>query len=143
MSDDPLDPVFEALAHPVRRAVLDIVKRMPGASVADIAREFPISRIAVMKHLALLEAAELLTSEKRGRIRHHWINTVPLQRIVDRWQDEFGAFWSTQVVDLKRRLEESQAPCPPPTSPPKATPPTSRSTGSRSAPRPRRSGTRS
>ncbi len=101
-----MDSVFHALASSSRRQILDIVRNQPGASVADVARCFDVSRIAVMKHLAVLEDAGLLLSEKRGRRRHLYFNPVPIQMIHERWTSEYSALWSGRLTAFKRAVEE-------------------------------------
>lgn len=110
MTEEQQDQMFFALAHTTRRQILDIVKRMPGCSVADIAKYFPASRIAVMKHLAVLEAADLLVSRKTGRVREYLLNAAPIQQIIDRWTTEYAAFWASRAMDLKYALEGAVAP---------------------------------
>ena len=99
--------VFGALAHAGRRQILDIVKEDGGCSVNDVAAYFPISRIAVMKHLAVLEEAGLLISEKTGRTRHLYFNAVPIQMIYDRWTSEYSALWATKLTRLKYSVEKA------------------------------------
>jgi DNA-binding transcriptional ArsR family regulator len=99
------DHVFMALAHPVRRQILDLLKASPGSTVADVCAHFEISRIAVMKHLKVLERADLVLSEKVGRSRHLHFNVVPIQIIYDRWTTEFSALWARRLTDLKYRVE--------------------------------------
>lgn len=110
MNDDQMDALFHALAHGERRRMLDIVKRDPGCCVNDVAAHFDISRIAVMKHLGVLEAARLLLSEKVGRQRRLYFNAVPIQLIHDRWTTEFSAHWAGQLTQLKYRLENRGKP---------------------------------
>ena len=105
LSEANQDAVFSALGHATRRRLLDLLKVMPGATVNDVAKYFPISRIAVMKHLDVLEAADLLVSRRVGRMRQLYLNAVPLQLIHDRWATEYGPFWAGRLVDLKVRLE--------------------------------------
>lgn len=105
MADDDLDPVFTALAHPDRRAILDRLAERPGMNVNEIAAGFEVSRIQVMKHLRTLEAASLVIAKKEGRVRRHWLNAAPLQRICDLWTDRYGGFWATRMVDIKDRVE--------------------------------------
>ncbi|MCB9844646.1 MAG: helix-turn-helix transcriptional regulator [Phycisphaeraceae bacterium] len=105
MRPDPLSPVFEALAHPARRAMLDIVFEHPGRGVRELAAEFEMSRIAVMKHLRVLESCGLIRSEKDGRVRRLWFNAVPIQRIYDRWTDRYATFWAGRMADIKDRVE--------------------------------------
>lgn len=107
MASESMDLVFHALAHAHRRRILDLVKGMPGCSVNDVAKYFETTRIAVLKHLNVLEAAGLLVSQKRGRVRELYFNAVPIQRIYDRWTTEYSRFWASQVSDLKFLVEGS------------------------------------
>jgi DNA-binding transcriptional ArsR family regulator len=108
MDDDrDMDAVFQALAHESRRRMLDIVRECPGISVGALASEFDVSRIAVMKHLAVLEDALLLVSEKDGRARKLYFNAVPIQMIYDRWTDEYSAYWGGEVARIKYLAEQS------------------------------------
>ena len=100
------DHVFMALAHPVRRRILDVLKASPGCSVAHVCGHFELSRIGVMKHLKVLERADLVISEKRGRTRELHFNVVPIQMIYDRWTTELSAHWARRLTDLKYRVEE-------------------------------------
>ncbi|MCA9191536.1 MAG: helix-turn-helix transcriptional regulator [Planctomycetales bacterium] len=104
---DPLDLVFQALAHPIRRAILDLLKRRPGLCINDIAEQFDVSRIAVLKHLRVLEECQLIIVKKSGRKRAVFFNVVPIQAIYDRWTTEYSAFWAEQALDLKAQLEAS------------------------------------
>ena len=103
-----MDTVFQALANRSRRRILDIVQDKPGCSVNDVCRFFSTSRIAVMKHLRILENANLLISEKRGRTRKLQFNAVPIQMIYDRWTTEYSALWAQQVTRLKYRVEAKE-----------------------------------
>jgi len=78
---------------------------MPGCSVNDVCENFEMSRIGVMKHIKILVNAKLLLSRKQGRTRELFFNAAPIQMIYDRWTDEYSAFWATQVVDLKYKIE--------------------------------------
>lgn len=105
MKNEPIDTVFQALAHPVRRQILDIVKERPGCNVNDVAGEFDMSRIGVMKHLSKLEEAELIVSEKDGRDRRLYFNVVPIQLVYDRWTHEYSAWWASRLADIKYAVE--------------------------------------
>lgn len=105
---DSLDAVFQALAHAGRRQILDIVKQTPGCSVNDVCAHFDISRIGVMKHLRVLEDADLLHSEKVGRTRRLYVNTVPIQMIYDRWTTEYSALWAGRLTRVKYRVESKR-----------------------------------
>jgi DNA-binding transcriptional ArsR family regulator len=102
MLDDPdMDAVFQALAHESRRHMLDLVKESPGIGVGARASDFDVSRIAVMKHLGILEQAGLLVSEKDGRTRRLYFNAVPIQMIHERWTTEYSAYWSGNLTRIK------------------------------------------
>jgi predicted transcriptional regulator len=100
-----MDAVFQALASESRRRMLDIVKECPGIAVGALANEFDVSRIAVMKHLRVLEQSGLLVSEKTGRTRRLYFNAVPVQMIYDRWTTEYSAYWSGNLTKLKYAAE--------------------------------------
>ncbi len=106
LTDRNMDAVFQALAHEGRRRMLDIVKECPGIGVGAVAGEFDVSRIAVMKHLSVLEQANLLVSEKDGRSRRLYFNAVPIQMIHDRWTSEYSAYWSGNLTRIKYLAEE-------------------------------------
>ena len=106
MKSDDMDNVFKALAHAGRRRILDIVKDRPGASVNEVCEYFDISRIAVMKHLKILEEADLIISEKEGRTRRLYHNAVPIQMIYDRWTTEYSALWAERLSSIKYKVEK-------------------------------------
>jgi len=101
LHDNDMDAVFQALGNASRRRMLDIVKDQPGIAVGVLASEFDVSRIAVMKHLAVLEEANLVVSEKDGRTRKLYFNAVPIQMIHERWTTEYSAYWAGQLTRIK------------------------------------------
>ncbi len=103
-----MDAVFAAMAHPVRRMLLDLIKNMPGCSVGDVAKYCDCSRIMVLKHLQALTDADLVISKKAGRRRELFFNAVPIQMIYDRWTTEYSRFWASKALDLKYMLESRQ-----------------------------------
>jgi predicted transcriptional regulator len=105
MQYDDLDLVFEALAHRDRRRILDVVRNDPGCCVEDVCRHFTTSRIAVLKHLRVLERADLIVSEKVGRHRKLYLNVVPIQIIHERWTTEFGALWAETKKEIITRKD--------------------------------------
>lgn len=107
MKSTSMDAIFVALAHPARRKMLDVVKQRPGCHVNDVCDFFEISRIAVMKHLRILEGAELIVSEKEGRMRKLYFNAVPIQMIYDRWTTDYSALWAGRLTRIKYRIESS------------------------------------
>ena len=105
LSEQEMDAVLQALGNESRRRMLDIVKAKPGIAVGALAREFDVSRIAVMKHLAVLEEAHLIVSEKDGRLRKLYINAVPIQLLHERWTTEYSAYWACHVTRIKSLAE--------------------------------------
>lgn len=100
--------VWKSLADPTRRAILDLLRDGP-RTTGDIAAEFEpdLSRFAVMKHLGRLEDAGLVIVEARGRERWHYLNAVPLQKIVQRWVKPYAERAADSMLALKRYLEGS------------------------------------
>ncbi len=109
MVSDDMDALFQALAHADRRRILDLVKSMPGCSVNDVTKYFQTSRIAVLKHLQVLERARLLVTRKEGRVRELYFNAAPIQLVYDRWTTEFSSFWAGTVTELKYVTEALEA----------------------------------
>ena len=106
-ANDQLDAVFAALAHETRRRILDLLRERPGVGVGEVAAEFDISRIAIMKHLQALEDAHLVASEKDGRMRRLYFNAAPIRMIYDRWTDDYSGYWAGEVTRLKYLAEQS------------------------------------
>jgi DNA-binding transcriptional ArsR family regulator len=104
---DSAGAVFGALADPTRRAVLDLL-RQGSRSAGRIAREFPISRPAISKHLRLLRSAHLVEERREGRHRFYHLNPGPL-RAVDSWLKEYRVFWHTNLASLKTFVEAEHA----------------------------------
>jgi DNA-binding transcriptional ArsR family regulator/uncharacterized protein YndB with AHSA1/START domain len=105
--EDETAPLWRALADPTRRRILDLLRTRPRIT-GEIASEFAISRIAVMRHLEVLADAGLVTSRKRGRERWHYLNVVPLQRLHERWHDPLAAGWSSRLLRLQRNVEQDE-----------------------------------
>ncbi|HZZ90230.1 MAG TPA: metalloregulator ArsR/SmtB family transcription factor [Caulobacteraceae bacterium] len=100
-----MDAVFKALADPVRRELLDSLRERGGQTLGDLCRGREMTRQAVTKHLAVLEGANLVASEKRGREKLHYLNPVPIQEIADRWIGQYDRGRLEALADFKRRLE--------------------------------------
>lgn len=106
--DDDLDPVWRALANPVRRRILDELKLSP-RQTGDLADSFEdLSRFAIMQHLGVLEEADLVLRRRMGRVTMNYFNPVPIQRIADRWIDRMRRPWVESLVELKAELEEGE-----------------------------------
>jgi DNA-binding transcriptional ArsR family regulator len=96
--------LWRALADPTRRRILDLLRAGP-AITGEIAAAFPISRIAVMRHLEVLAEADLITSRKRGRERWHYLNAVPLERLHRRWAGPVEAGFASTLLRLQDQIE--------------------------------------
>ena len=104
--DDNL--VFRALADPTRRLLLDLLFERDARSLSDLESHVEMTRIGVMKHLRLLEAAGLVVTRRFGREKRHYLNPVPIRLIHDRWIDKYTEHRAAALVDLKRTLEASR-----------------------------------
>ncbi|HEV7720866.1 MAG TPA: metalloregulator ArsR/SmtB family transcription factor [Iamia sp.] len=100
-----MDEVFKALADPVRRELLDRLRARNGQSLGELGEGLGIARQSVTKHLAVLEAAGLVVSEKHGRQRIHLLNAAPIDDIADRWIGRFHRPRARALGDLKHALE--------------------------------------
>ena len=100
-----MDAVFKALADPTRRALLDALRARNGQTLSELSERPDMTRQAVTKHLAILEAANLVVSLKRGREKLHYLNPVPINDIAERWIDKFERGRLRALADLKRILE--------------------------------------
>lgn len=100
-----LDTLFQALADPTRRAMLERLSRGP-ASVSDLARPFGMSLPAVVQHLAVLEGAGVVRSEKVGRVRTCTLDAGALSR-AERWIHERRTAWEHRLDRLGAHLAET------------------------------------
>lgn len=98
--------VFKALADPSRRELLDRLNAHNGLSLRDLSEGLGMARQSVSKHLAILEAANLVTAVRRGREKLHYLNPVPINEIAERWIHRFEQERVDALADLKRALEE-------------------------------------
>jgi len=105
---DDMGPVFDALGSATRRRILDIVKNDAGCTVGTVAAEFATTRIAVMRHIRMLEDTHLLISHKDGRKRRLYHNPVPIQLIYDRWTTEYSSLWAGRMTDMKYQVENKE-----------------------------------
>lgn len=80
---------FIALADPTRRTLLDRLSSHGGMTLSQLGEGLPMSRQAVAKHLAVLEAAELVASRRDGRCKRHYLNPLPLAKLARRWLGRF------------------------------------------------------
>jgi uncharacterized protein YndB with AHSA1/START domain len=100
-----VETVFRALADPTRRALLDALFARDGQTLVALTSGHDMTRIAVAKHLRLLEEAGLVVTRRRGREKLHFLNTVPIRLIHDRWVSKYTEPWAAGLAGLKRELE--------------------------------------
>src|SRR5689334_12054571 len=103
MTDD--DRVFRALADPTRRFLLDLLFARDGRTLTELESELEMSRFGVMKHLKVLEEADLVVTRRSGREKLHFLNPVPIRQIHDRWIDKYTERQISALLDLKAELE--------------------------------------
>jgi len=105
---DEEDVVFRALAAPTRRELLDELRRDDGQTLSELSAGLPMSRFGVMKHLGVLEEANLVVTRRRGREKLHFLNPVPIRLIHDRWVSKYAEPLAATLSGIKRELEEEQ-----------------------------------
>jgi uncharacterized protein YndB with AHSA1/START domain len=103
---EPMAPTFRALADPNRRVLLDRLFERDGQTLGELCEYLPeMTRFGVMKHLAVLEEAELVTTVKVGREKRHFLNPVPIRLVHDRWIGKFAEPVVGAMSTLKSKLE--------------------------------------
>jgi DNA-binding transcriptional ArsR family regulator len=103
------DAVFDALSDPTRREVLSLIGDRGEATASSLARELPVSRQAVQKHLASLTSAGLVASRRQGREVLYRVTPAPMSDAVS-WMAAVGAEWDTRLAALKRQLSKPRSP---------------------------------
>jgi len=101
------DALFKALADPSRRKLLDLLHSHDGRTLSDLCEHLDMTRQGVTQHLELLEAANLVSTVRRGREKLHFLNPVPLHEIYERWLAKFDKPRLKALSDLKKRLEKT------------------------------------
>lgn len=104
---DSDDAVFKALADPTRRSLLDRLFAQDGLTLSELESELSMTRFGVMKHLRILERANLVVTRRSGRNKLHFLNVVPIRLIHDRWIDKYTERQVSALADLKAQLEKS------------------------------------
>lgn len=104
-----MDEVFKALADASRRSLLDRLHARNGQTLLELCDGLAMTRQAVTKHLAILEAANLVSSLKHGREKLHYLNPVPIYEIGERWIRKFERGKLAALSELKQRLEKRDA----------------------------------
>ena len=97
--------VWKALADPVRRRLMDLVRESP-KTTGELAAGFDsLGRCAIMKHLAVLEESGLIVPKKEGKFRWNYINAIPLREIYERWVKKYEAQWASNLLQLRELAE--------------------------------------
>ncbi len=103
-----MNAVFRALADPTRRSLLDELFARDGQTLTELEERLPMTRFGVMKHLKVLEEAGLVTTQRRGREKLHYLNPVPIRLIHDRWVSKYAEPLAATISGIKRELEEER-----------------------------------
>jgi DNA-binding transcriptional ArsR family regulator len=101
----PADGVFAALADPTRWRVLSLLAERGEASATALAGELPVSRVAVVKHLAVLDRAGLVQARREGREVRYSVRTEPLGETA-RWMADLASQWDARLAAIKRMAED-------------------------------------
>ncbi len=103
-----MDLIFKALSDPTRREILDVLFAQDGQTVGEVSRRFEdqMGRFGVMKHLRVLEEADLVITLREGRSKRLFLNPVPIEEVANRWISKYAARFSSALVDLKHTAQE-------------------------------------
>ena len=104
---DDTDLLFKALGDPSRRKLMDLLHEQDARTLGNLCEHLAMSRQAVTQHLDVLEAANLVVTQWRGREKLHFLNTVPLQEICERWIRKFEKSRLRASHALRRHLAHS------------------------------------
>ena len=102
------DLLFKAIADPGRRKLLDVLHEHDGRTLGELCEHLAMARQSVTQHLGLLEAANLVSVQWRGREKLHFLNPVPLHEIYERWIRKFEVPRLKALHGLKQRLESEE-----------------------------------
>ncbi|MGW0520878.1 ArsR/SmtB family transcription factor [Crossiella sp. NPDC003009] len=102
------DAVFKALADPTRRRLLDALHAHNGQRLHELCAGTDLTRQAVTKHLAILEAANLVATTRSGREKLHYLNPAPLNDISARWLAKYDQRQLNALATLKQALEDDR-----------------------------------
>lgn len=102
--DAQLDRTFSALSDPTRRALLARLETQDGLSVSELAKPFPVSLPAIMKHLDVLSDAGLVTRTKSGRTVSCHLNADPMEEAMS-WLARYQRFWTQRLDALAALLD--------------------------------------
>jgi DNA-binding transcriptional ArsR family regulator/uncharacterized protein YndB with AHSA1/START domain len=100
-----MDAVFKALSDPGRRRLLDRLNERNGLTLTELCAGMGMTRQSVTKHLSVLQAANLVTTVRKGREKLHYLNAAPINDIADRWIHHYDRTRAEALSDLKTALE--------------------------------------
>src|SRR5689334_15517771 len=103
--EDELDRIFAALADPTRRALVARLEENESLTISELARPFPVSLPAIMKHLDVLSDAGLVARHKTGRTVACRLNAAPMEAATE-WLNRYERFWSARLDRLEKFLAE-------------------------------------
>ncbi len=112
MSTETVGEILGALADPTRRRILDLLYTGEGATATTLAADLPVSRQAVVKHLAVLDHAGLVTGRRQGREVRYLVRPQALDETAA-WMTHLADQWSGRLNAIKRLAEAADAPPPP------------------------------
>lgn len=107
-----VDSVLGALADPTRRQLLDLLAAQGEATATTLAEQLPVSRQAVVKHLAVLDAAGLVSGGRVGREVRYAVRPAALDTTA-RWMASLAAEWDRRLANIKRVAEAAERDLPP------------------------------
>jgi DNA-binding transcriptional ArsR family regulator len=103
---EELETAFRALADAHRRLLLDRLRERDGQTLGELEAALPqMTRFGVMKHLRVLEDAHLVTTQRDGRRKLHYLNPVPIREIHDRWISHYAEPFVTGLLALRDQAE--------------------------------------
>lgn len=101
-----MDEVFSAIDDPSRRLLLDVLFERDGQTLSELCTHLPtMTRQGVMNHLGVLEDAGLVTTDRRGRSKYHYLNPVPIRTIHDRWISRFAEPRIERMTAIRNAVE--------------------------------------
>ncbi|MGG1679080.1 ArsR/SmtB family transcription factor [Neobacillus sp. NRS-1170] len=103
---DKMDHIFKALADSSRRELLDQLFEKNGQTLNELCEHLNMTRQSVSKHLLILEEANLIVVEWKGRHKLHYLNSAPIGEIYGRWVKKFDQPRMSALQKLKNSLEE-------------------------------------
>lgn len=103
-----MNDVFKALADSSRRQLLDRLHADNGRTLGELCANLDMTRQAVTKHLAILEAADLIATVWRGREKLHYLNPVPIHQVYERWIGKYERSRLRALSELKKKLEGAE-----------------------------------